>query len=374
MSAVLPRLATAAAAACLVLAAPGSPVASAAVPATGGRVAASATLQSVAAVSKSDAWAVGSLIEHWNGRTWSVVPGARTRKCAAYLYGVAARSATSAWAVGYCGTIRSQRPIIERWNGHHWSVQPSPGVPASAQSDLASVTATSGSNAWTVGTYTRKDRTIPLIERWNGHTWRIQASPDPSPRGAELAGVTALSSRSAWAVGAVLGTSEPQPLTFIEYWNGHGWHVQPSVSPGSENFLLGVTALTGTQAWAAGTYTFGSDFGTLVESWDGASWHEPATPGPDLHDGLLAIAARSASDVWAVGFRASFTSPRTLIVHWNGATWDVVPSPSPSPHPDELSGVAVISSRYAWAVGYQGRKTLIERWNGTAWTVRPSPN
>jgi hypothetical protein len=78
--------------------------------------------------------------------------------------------------------------------------------------------------------------------------------------------------------------------------------------------------------------------------------------------------------VWAVGFRASLDYPRTLIVHSNGATWSVVPSPSRSPHPDQLQGVAVLSRRYAWAVGYQGNKILIERWNGTAWTVQPSPN
>jgi hypothetical protein len=68
------------------------------------------------------------------------------------------------------------------------------------------------------------------------------------------------------------------------------------------------------------------------------------------------------------------TKPRTLVQHWNGTTWDVVPSPSPSASQDELLGVAMLSSSYAWAVGYQGDKTLIERWNGTAWTVQPSPN
>jgi hypothetical protein len=131
--------------------------------------------------------------------------------------------ASDAWAVG---------SLVEHWNGHHWSVQPSPGVPPSVLSDLASV--------------------------------------------------TALSPRSAWAVGVVLGSSAPQPLTLIEYWNRHGWHQQPSVSPGSENFLLGVTALTSKQAWAIGTYTFGSHFGTLVESWHDGSWSEPSTPGSDL--------------------------------------------------------------------------------------------
>jgi hypothetical protein len=368
----LRRLAAAVTVASLVLVASGSP-ALAADPAASASAAAGKTLESVAAVSKSDAWAVGSLIEHWNGRSWSVVRGAQT-PCAVYLNGVAARSASSAWAVGYCGRTRSHRPIIEHWNGHQWSVQPSPGAAASSVSQLSSVTVTSQSSAWAVGSYKSKGKTIPLIEHWNGRAWRIQASPDPGTHSAELAGVTALSAASAWAVGLVLGASETQSLTLIEHWNGHRWRTQPSVSPGSENFLASVTALSGTQAWAAGLYVFGSDTGTLVESWNGASWHEPSTPGPGLQVGLLGIAAHSASDVWAVGFRASLTHPRTLVQHWNGTKWEVVPSPSPSPHPDALEGVAVLSRAYAWAVGYRGNKTLIERWNGKAWTVQPSPN
>jgi hypothetical protein len=40
-----------------------------------------------------------------------------------------------------------------------------------------------------------------------------------------------------------------------------------------------------------------------------------------------------------------------------------------------LTGVAVLSHAYAWAVGYQGStKTLIEHWNGFSWKVVPSPN
>ncbi len=151
-------------------------------------------------------------------------------------------------------------------------------------SQLNSVTVTSQPSAWAVGSYKTKGKTIPVIERWNGRAWRIQASPDPGSHGAELAGVTALSATSARAVGLVLGASATQSLTLIEHWNGHRWRTQPSVSPGSENFLIGVTAFSGTQAWAVGLYVFGSDTGTLVESWNGTSWHEPSTPGEEDPD------------------------------------------------------------------------------------------
>src|SRR5258707_10203924 len=57
-------------------------------------------LQGVAVVSACDAWAVGSLIEHWNGSAWTVVasphPGAFS-----ILNGVQAASRTDIWAGGY---------------------------------------------------------------------------------------------------------------------------------------------------------------------------------------------------------------------------------------------------------------------------------
>jgi hypothetical protein len=92
MSAALRRLAPAVAAGLLIAATGAS--AQAGEPAAGARTV-SAQLASVAALSKGYAWAVGSLIEHWNGRKWSVVPGAKTG-CPAFFFRVAVRSASLA--------------------------------------------------------------------------------------------------------------------------------------------------------------------------------------------------------------------------------------------------------------------------------------
>jgi hypothetical protein len=79
-------------------------------------------LESVAAAPKSDAWAVGSLIEHWNGTKWEVVPSPSPSPHPDALQGVAVLSRAYAWAVGY----RGNKTLIERWNGTAWTVQPSP--------------------------------------------------------------------------------------------------------------------------------------------------------------------------------------------------------------------------------------------------------
>ena len=71
-------------------------------------------LTSVAPLSADDAWAAGvylddadleakTLVEHWNGSEWTVVPTPNPYP-ADGLYGIAAVSANDVWAVGSWGT------------------------------------------------------------------------------------------------------------------------------------------------------------------------------------------------------------------------------------------------------------------------------
>src|SRR5258705_11710891 len=68
-------------------------------------------LHSVSALAENDVWAAGvsydtertlgsTLIEHWNGSQWSVVPSANPVSTLNILYGVAAVATNDAWAVG----------------------------------------------------------------------------------------------------------------------------------------------------------------------------------------------------------------------------------------------------------------------------------
>jgi hypothetical protein len=86
----------------------------------------------IAARSATDVWTVGTraslihlwtLIQHWNGTHWTVVPSLRPSAVQDLLQGVAVLSGAYAWAVGYQGMYHT---LIERWNGTSWTVQPSP--------------------------------------------------------------------------------------------------------------------------------------------------------------------------------------------------------------------------------------------------------
>lgn len=87
-------------------------------------------LAGVAAASPSDVWAVGSnltkksdgtLIDHWDGHAWSVQtsPNPGSTPTFDYLTGVAAVSSTDAWAVG--SRADGQATLVERWDGHAWT-------------------------------------------------------------------------------------------------------------------------------------------------------------------------------------------------------------------------------------------------------------
>jgi hypothetical protein len=166
-------------------------------------------LNAVTATSAGNAWAVGSfvtssgpktLIEHWNGTKWAQVPSPNPAGPLAEieLDAVAATSASDAWAVGAYNTNNTDKTLIEHWDGHTWKLVPSPN-PA-PHSRLVSVAATSAGNAWAVGTRTGTIQQT-LILRWNGTAWKLVPSPNPGEVNA-LGGVATTSATDVWAVGS----------------------------------------------------------------------------------------------------------------------------------------------------------------------------
>jgi hypothetical protein len=138
----------------------------------GGRIAKSWALQrryAVSAISATNAWAVGTqsggsgeapLVEHWNGSLWRVVSSPSFPDDVVNLTGLTGIPGTShLWAVGYLSNAGvPQGSVIELWNGSTWSVVTPNGT---GQGDrLAAVAASSASNAWAVGYQTSSPKTL----------------------------------------------------------------------------------------------------------------------------------------------------------------------------------------------------------------------
>ena len=77
-----------------------------------------------------------TLIEHWNGTTWSVMtsPNAAGNN---FLFGVACPSASSCIAVGHSNNGAGDQTLSERWTGTTWSLMV--GVDPATSNDLSAV-------------------------------------------------------------------------------------------------------------------------------------------------------------------------------------------------------------------------------------------
>ncbi len=330
-------------------------------------------LSAVAAVSANNIWTVGSyftssgvpqtLIEQWNGTSWNIVASPNQQgSIEDYLNGVAAvpGNANDIWAVGhYVDSSYYAHTLIEQWNGTSWSIVPGPDK-GSNGSNLYGVVAVSANNVWAVGDYstsTGADQT--LIEHWNGTSWSIVTSPNVNSNFNALSSVAAVSANNIWAVGYYQSSRPSADQTLIEQWNGTSWSIIASPNQGTRsNVLNGVAAGSASNIWAVGDYinsSTGTDQ-TLIEHWNGTSWNIVASPNvnSNYYNYLYSVAAVSANNIWAVGnYLNGKGSHFTLIEHWNGTSWSIVPSPNVGTIDSVLSGVArVPGSSNVWAVGY----------------------
>jgi hypothetical protein len=328
-------------------------------------------LRGVDVLSSHEAWAVGefdpqngaptaTLIAHWDGSAWQGTTGG-----GGILTDVAALSRTDAWAVGYRLSAGRYRAVILHWNGKVWQWLPSSVGP------LYGVAAISSGNAWAVGSQANPDGhgSRSLVLHWNGTRWKRVASPNPGGLSNANAfySVDAVSATRIWAVGEYTHGDVRKTLT--ARWNGSSWKHVASPNPvGTSgrnlNVLDGVAALSRTNVWAVGyDGAKSSDRNTLIEHWNGHAWKHVASPNPGASSGsvLADVAAVSPGNIWAVGSYGPSTAHKDLVVHWNGIAWMQVATPDlgDTPGPD-LSGVTTTPGGEAWAVGryFQGGPVL----------------
>jgi hypothetical protein len=155
---------------------------------------------------------------HWNGSTWSVVPMPFATGGSANDYsltGLTALGPGDVWAVGESGDNvgvggTPAATVIEHWNGTAWSVVPSP-TPTGTAPYLTSVAGRSPGDVWAVG-YTVQPQIQTLTLHWDGTAWTVQPSPDPATA-SRLAGVSTFpGSVRTWAVGYTGSTGSFNPL------------------------------------------------------------------------------------------------------------------------------------------------------------------
>ena len=241
---------------------------------------------------------------------------------------------------------------------------------------------TSASACTAVGDSSNGATTVTLAERWNGTTWSIQ--PTPNPAGASFTFLYAVSCTSARACTAVGDSSNgTTTVTLAERWNGTTWSIQHTPNPTGESFILmtGLSCASASACTAVGDYNNGTTTVTLAERWNGTRWSIQHTPNPTGSQGsaLAGVSCASASACTAVGDYNNGTTTVTLAERWNGTAWSIQHPPNPASGSSiVLGGVSCASASACTAVGDYNNGTttvtLAERWNGTAWSIQHPPN
>jgi hypothetical protein len=247
-------------------------------------------------VSDDDIWAVGhigwifgnlalaTLTEHWDGTSWTHVESPNVGDRYNDLYGVAAVSSNDVWAVGtsYILSEMTDHTMILHWDGNTWSVVPSPNI-GDGDNLLTAVTAVSTNDVWAVGYYRDYVRGgySTLVLHWDGASWTIVPSPNPDQYWNYVFAVKAIGPNDVWAA----GNTGVQPLrSLLLHWDGAVWS---SVSNPGYFTVRGLSALSSSSMWAVGD-------GPNALRWNGSQWTLYGTLGNYQLNGVAAISPLEA--------------------------------------------------------------------------------
>lgn len=412
------------------------------------------SLRKVVALSANDAWILGStyqktdgtvivgqgfslpgqsgspLLEHWNGKTWSIVPTADTSALAKQLQSkiqqipgsksngqmsnevslndLAVLSDNNIWVVGQISAselVQSTgfpapaqfmstvgQPLIEHWDGKSWQIVASPmGNTSAPQSlldsgnQLTSISAISANDIWAMGTQASKEnaslpggssgvnlvflsQAVPLVEHWDGTSWKEQQLPTSlQTQGVDSTTIQALSASDVWSFDEATNFSMAG-FTPVPF--------NPSNLPSGS-----MPVIVGKQP-----QSLKPSFSTHILHWDGQNWHEVQFPA-DLSKvvALNGVTVMSDNNVWAFGaeeLNASGTpvassplpddSAQThvieVIYHWDGSTWSKANTPGVDGA--NLTSISIISPDNYWLLGSSStNQPLLEHWDGKAWSV-----
>jgi hypothetical protein len=320
---------------------------------------------------------VNALTETWNGTSWSIQPTPEPSGAeGGDLSGVACTSANACTAVGdYVDSSDTPVTLAETWNGTSWSIQSTPNASGSQDSVLYGVSCTSGSACTAVGEYDNSSGTeVTLAEAWNGSSWSIETTPDPA--GAQqsyLTGVSCTSASACTAVGQFYDSSDVG-FALAEAWNGTSWSIEttPDPSGAQESSFTAVACNSDGTCTAVGDYIdSSSDEDTLAEAWNGSSWSVQTTPNPSGGEvsALSGVSCTSSSACTAVGASGA----DSLAENWNGTSWSIQPTPNPSgAQASILNGVDCTSSGCT-AAGEFETASLATDFSSTLVEVGPLP-
>jgi len=319
-----------------------------------------------------------TLIEHWDGASVSVLSAPNAGENGARLNAITEIAPDNVWAVGAVLQTPSSpnslgdflvgiHTLIEHWDGQAWSIVPSPDGASGAHSsnELLSIAADAADDVWVAGTAAQKNVSRALIEHWDGKTWHIVTLP-ASFHAAFLRGIVVPARNDVWVAGASLTPGGQELVPLLAHWDGHQWMQIPGLAKGF--FLLSLRASSPHDIWLSGEIQSGQAAPsglTVVAHWDGTSLQQQTLPklslqkqqsqydpSVSLYQNQVSAFVQSLNDVWVSGGESGpaqiVTTVPVFIAHWDGQSWKAVSLPQK--HAGQLSVLAVVGGKI-WAAG-----------------------
>jgi len=252
---------------------------------------------------------LSTLIEKYNGTSWKYIASPNVANGSNVLEAIDVVSQSNIWTVGYVTLLIGQsdveQTLILHWDGKSWQIVPSPNLGA-GNNILYGIASSSAKNIWAVGQYAASDgNPQTLTEHYDGTAWNIEPSPSPGtmPINYLYSVAHVPGTKTFYAVGTnrSLGTNT---RTLIEEYDGTAWSVVPSANQNtSDNLLKAVAVVNATDVYAVGYYYNYNDIAqTMIEQWDGTAWNIVSTPDIGTRDNYLdSVTALDAKNVWTVG-------------------------------------------------------------------------
>jgi hypothetical protein len=248
----------------------------------------------------------GAAAEIWDGKSWT----AQAVAGSSGLDSVSCTSAHFCLAVGGSGET-------DTWDGSTWSQQPAIG----GFRFTNSVSCASPSFCEAVGDGSSSTQSAAA---WDGTAWSVQTVPVPAngstASGLALNGVSCVTATSCEAVGFYFTSGTFEQLTLAERWDGSTWAVQSTPNPTAStiNDLLGVWCTSADSCVSVGDQTPSATL-TLAQSWDGTSWTEQSSANRSSNDlnVLSSVSCTRAGACTAVGAGADLGSINATLVETN---------------------------------------------------------
>ena len=292
----------------------------------------------VAVAAVGSASATATALSSARSPSWRIFKVYSLSSGVSQLESVDAVSASDAWLAGetLSGAPGLAPVLVQRWTHGSWLTVPVPASADPGNLPLAGdvIAASSEANAWLFTSAQGVAAPFAVALGWNGHRWRRHAFS----LGSVVNAAAVFGPGNVWAFGS-RRTGAPFGSPLVTHYDGKTWHMMhaPLVP-------LDASALSPTDMWIVGPKVStrpGARF--AVARWDGHAWQERAFPrhlrlpkGTSLNG--ASILATSRSDLWIACSLAGVrqTALGLVLLHLTANGWSRVRVPFP---PDILMAI-----------------------------------